>query len=280
MGTPYRTARRGDERGDFGKGRFYYHGQEDGRISVTNAIKNGLPVPALVGWGMKFVAEYVEDNWDELPAIRQGYIDMGEKNQSDGTAEWVKYLKGRPYAFRDRDGDIGTQVHDMAEEYAMTGALPDVSKVDEKVADTFGQFVDFLETMEPHYYAVEAVVHNRQFGYAGTLDAIIDFDTDDLSGRYVVDYKTSKGVYESAGLQVAALPHAEYMLIDGQEIPMPDVDGGLVLHLRPSGWRLVPVDVSQVAFQAFRSVLETALWVTGEGKKQAVGRPIAKGRAT
>ncbi len=73
------------------------------------------------------------------------------------------------------------------------------------------------------------------------------------------------------------LPQGAAMAVGQDEIKMPEVDGALILHLQKTQWKLLPVDTSPDAFNAFLSALDTATWkLTGE--KEAVGSVILKGR--
>ena len=41
---------------------------------------------------------------------------------------------------------------------------------------------------------------------------------------------------------------------------MPEVSGGAVLHLRPDGYRLIPVQISDEIYEVFQSLLVVAHW--------------------
>ena len=58
--TVIRSTYRDDMRESGAKGRFY-NWEGDSFISVTNALQNGVPKPALTYWAAKMVAEYVAE---------------------------------------------------------------------------------------------------------------------------------------------------------------------------------------------------------------------------
>ncbi len=196
--------------------------------------------------------------------------------------------------------ELGTAVHDAVESYALTGARPEV---DGEVARFVDQFDEWAQVWQPAYDAAEAAVYNRTFGYAGTLDAIVS-----LGGRRVIlDYKSSAksfdtkgnptGPYPEAALQLAAYRHAEllatwrarrfekmrrrYYLLNDDEVdhavPMPEVDGAVVLHLTPEHATLHPVRSGDDVFDAFLYVQEAARWHF-ETSKDAIGAPLDRVR--
>jgi hypothetical protein len=123
----------------------------------------------------------------------------------------------------------------------------------------------------------EATVYSPAESYAGTLDAVVK-----IGGRtLLVDYKTGKDIYPDVALQLAAYAHAEYVLLaDGTSVPMPAVDGAFALHLREfdeelgdRGYSLIPVDVGQAAWDAFRFVREVMRWME-ETSKGVLSQPI------
>lgn len=261
-------------RTDTGSGRHYeYKGETF--ISVTNALSNGYPKPALPRWAAKVVGEYVVENLDEVNELAKRLEP----------AELLSLIKGKPWMARDKAADLGSLVHDIAEQYAVTGELPDLAVIREEARKKAAQYFAFLEQVQPSFHAIEGIVFNRRFGYAGAFDAIMDINhpLSGTVGRYIVDIKTGKGVYAEAALQQAAYRYGEFIAVGDEEVPMPEVDGALILHLQQTQWRLVPVDTSESSFNTFRAALHVAKYRTtkGEGyENEAVGPPVMKGRAS
>ncbi len=266
--TIIRTPNREDLRThDRRRGRYYWW-EDKPYLSVTNALRNGLPAPALMYWAPRVVAEYVADNLEEVAELG-GRMDRGE---------FISLLKNKPWKKRDEAGDIGSAVHDLAEQWVRIGQLIDIPTLDPRVQTTARQFVDFMETVRPEVHAIEGVVFNRKHRYAGAFDFIFDFNYPDgmLAGRYIVDVKTGSGIYEKDALQQTAYRYGEFIAVGDDEVPMPEVAGAFCLHLRPKSWKLVPVVTTPAAFKTFLSCLETAKWVHNDGpggKEQSVGIP-------
>lgn len=164
------------------------------------------------------------------------------------------------------------------------------------------QFDGWLQRFTPSYQATEVVVYHPTMGYAGTADAFLSID----GVPYIVDYKTSrdgfdsrgnaKSPYPEAALQLAAYRYAEfaavwrprrmeqfrrryYLLSDVERdraVPVPEVEGGLVIHLTPDHCEAFPVRCDEAVHQAFLFVQEAARWVNGLSK-QVVGMPLTRG---
>jgi hypothetical protein len=104
-------------------------------------------------------------------------------------------------------------------------------------------------------------------GYAGTLDAIVR-----IAGEtWLLDYKTSKGVYPETALQLAAYANADFIGRPGDPIRygIPVIEQYGVVHIRPEGAELVPMDVGG-AFEAFLAAKRLTDWRSAD----VVGRPV------
>lgn len=248
-------------------GRWYHH-DGDQYLSVTNALKLGLPSPVLGLWQRKIVAEYCDDNWPQLTRIRDG-ADPGE---------FVKLLKVQPDIIRDEAGEFGSAVHELCEVGVLTGEWPDRDTTDSDLLKRVDLYRAWIKEMRPRFIAVEGVVYNRRHKYAGTMDMLVDLPG---YGPVVVDIKSGKNVFGGAALQQTAYRRAEFIAVGDEEVPMPKTRGAFVLHLQKTQWRLLPVETRQSSWTAFLHCLNTAYWITREGEggeRSAVGKPIAKGK--
>ncbi|KKL24259.1 hypothetical protein LCGC14_2417090 [marine sediment metagenome] len=210
--TIIRTTDRDSYRTDEGRGRFYYFQGEGPFISVTNAIKLGIPSPYIAPWYAKVVAEYVEENWDSLRFVRE--------NKEPEIL--TKFLKALPVQRRDAAGEFGTTVHDICEDLILTGLHPPY--MDAKIAQRVKQFLAWQEEMKPKYLAVEGIVFNREYGYAGAFDILCDLPG---HGKVIIDIKTGKGIYGSAAIQQTAYRHGEFIAVGTDEVPMIETDGAM-----------------------------------------------------
>lgn len=148
------------------------------------------------------------------------------------------------------------------------------------------RFSEWLDRFQPSYQAAEVVVYHPTYGYAGQTDAFLTVD----GFRAIVDYKSSRkdvdargqltSPYPEVALQLSAYRHAEfaavwrprrfekfrrryYLLSEAERAmaqPVPEVDGGLCIHITPERCEAYPVRCDETVFQAFLFVQEAARW--------------------
>lgn len=206
---------------------------------VTTLIGKGLPKPAIPYWAAKTVAEWVADN----PDLTEDLKRLG------GRGPTVAFLKELPWQKRDEAAIRGTDVHTLGE-HLVHGDEVDVP---EHLAAHVQGYVEWLDMVGPEPILTERPVASRQWHYAGTFDLIARLD----GAVWLLDLKTSSGVYGSTALQLAAYARAEfYVDTDGAEQPLPDIDRYGVLHVTDSGTTLwsVPVDAMESAWRDFLHV--------------------------
>lgn len=207
---------------------------------VTTLIGKGLPKPALPYWAARTVAEWVADNPDLTEELKR----MG------GRGPAIAYLKELPWQKRDEAAIRGTDVHALAEQI-VHGAEVDVP---EHLAGHVQGYVDWLDQSGLKALLTERPVASRQWRYAGTFDLIADLD----GSVWLLDVKTSSGVYGSTALQLTAYGNAEFYLDeDGNEQPMPHIDRYGVLHVTEYGTTLHYVSAADNE-QAWRDFLHVA----------------------
>jgi hypothetical protein len=212
--------------------------------SVTAILKGGIPAPFLPAWAAKAAAEYAIANLDRLRLLPPGQA--------------VREVKRAPWQQRDQAADLGTAVHALIEAEATGRPRPELPAEAGPLVAAFDQFTG---DHRPSWVASEATVFSRRYGYAGTLDAVASLDIH--PGLVLLDVKTGRGVYPEAALQLAAYAAAEFIgQPDGTEQPLPEIDGGAVLHLRPAGYQLIPVPIGQAVMEAFLAALAVFRWTT------------------
>src|SRR5207249_5712146 len=93
----------------------------------------------------------------------------------------------------------------------------------------FGSIKAFFEQMRPEVYFVEVVLVNTKEVYAGTCDLIAKLG----NKLFVIDWKTSKAVYDEYPLQVEAYRRCDMMILENgdrlTEQPQMAESGGVVL---------------------------------------------------
>lgn len=247
----------------------FYSWRNEQYWSVTTIIGGGVPKPALLPWGIKMVAEAAVSKRaavEAMVATCETPEDCAKGIFCPVCDEAVRWLKGSPYAKRDAAADLGTEIHQAAEAYALGKPFPPWPVT---IRPYMTSYVQFLEDFTPTFTATEASVYNRTQKYAGTLDAIatLTLPLKYEPGSYILDTKSGKGIYPEIGLQLAAYRNAEFIgLPDGSEAVMPTVDGALGLHLTPQGYRLIEIRTDDEVFRAFLYAREVFRFQTETSK--------------
>ncbi len=206
---------------------------------VTTLIGKGLPKPALPYWAARTVAEWVADN----PDITEDLKRMG------GRGPAIAFLKEIPWQKRDEAAIRGTDVHALAERLVHGEEV----EVPEHLSAHVQGYVDWLDQTGAEPLLTERAVASRQWQYAGTFDLIARLD----GAVWLLDLKTSSGVYGSMALQLAAYANAEFYLDDDDtERPMPTIDRYGVLHVTEYGTTLhyLPASANDSAWKDFLHV--------------------------
>lgn len=234
------------------KGSFYrWHNDPFPFASVTTIIGGGVPKKAIPYWAARRVAEVAFDMPDEWTGMAR--------------ADAVRWLKGAPWRERDAAAVKGGDIHDWCERYVL-GHPVTVDDAPEEQRPYLAGFLSFIADWEPTWEMAEASVFNRQYRWAGTLDAIMTIEHQNL-GRLLVDYKTNAtGVFPETSLQLAAYRHAEFVAMpDGSEVPMPEVDRCAVLHLTPNGYHFVPVKAGYEEYRYFLYAAQVRDFIETDG---------------
>lgn len=193
-------------------------------ISVTSAIKGGLPTPHLIGWAAKVTAE---------AAVEDHAIVAAMLEKKDGKKAAVDHLKGKRFRDMSDKADRGTIVHAALEAHIagkpMTKETVEEQLLARKVPEHLWKstaamivgVMEFLDTFEPEVIWSEQTVYSRTHGYAGTPDMIVRVKIGESIVPAIVDVKTSKAIYDEVGLQMVAYANADFVgLDDGTEAPL------------------------------------------------------------
>lgn len=218
----------------------YHRYKIDGQwaIGVTTALK-GVPKDALKYWAAGVVADFALSN------LRQ----LSWTLESAGYGPARRMLTEIPNEKRDTAGARGTEVHLLAERYIRDEEI----EVSDTVMPYVRGYANYISDFNPTSVHEELVVASREHMYAGRLDSIQRVPA---LGLIQVDYKTSRGVYGEHALQCAAYEHAEvYVDVEGNEVPMPVLDGSFILHIQPDTYDLIPVQTDDAVFRKFLTAL-------------------------
>lgn len=123
---------------------------------------------------------------------------------------------------------VGTVVHKYAEEYSATASveMPDdyaeLDEAEQALADKgIEAFHQWLDQVEPKFIKSEFSVFSLKQMFVGTSDELVEID----GKKYLLDYKTSKGVYSSHFYQASAYLKA-YEEEYGEKL-----DGAMIIHV-------------------------------------------------
>lgn len=245
-------------------------------VSVT-ALTGLLPLPWMEAYASKHAAECAFNEQD-------AYRELATKD------ERIAYVKGASKRYSRAAAERGTNIHAHVEKHNL-GVVMDPWPL--PVRASMRQYQHFVDTVEPRVEAAECKVYHRgergeirrndpsfPYLYAGTMDLLCEID-----GRMsILDVKTGKSVHDDAALQINAYAHADFLIADPNhpdaiqvtpargrrwyewrgkpedEIPMPDIQAGYVLHLRDDGWALHEVPISDELYEMFLSLFSVERW--------------------
>jgi hypothetical protein len=148
-------------------------------------ITGQLDKPALTFWAAGAACDYIMQQIDDIMAW----------NSRDAIFPIVEAARKNFRTVSRKALDAGSRIHEAIEVYLKTGKEP-FTKDDQVIS----AFLAFLEWKDAH--KVEPIhLEHTVYGYdwAGTLDFYGMFD----GKKYVIDWKSSKGVYDEMRYQVA-----------------------------------------------------------------------------
>jgi len=156
--------------------------------SVTQ-ILGQLDKPALKQWTANCARDYVQDK-------------LTPELLTDPAA-FRTFLNEIPYAWKgigDKAITIGSQAHDLFKQYIQHGKDA-IGKLSEEVENSFLAFLQWEKQMVKRWIDSEKLVYSLEHGFAGIFDAVAELHSGQI---YLIDFKTSKALYDEYGRQVAA----------------------------------------------------------------------------
>lgn len=260
--------------------RWYIHPTTGERfISVTTVLGN-IAKYGLQQWAANLAANAA---FDRLPllnrASRNQSCNATKTDNACGTCRaCVTYwLADQHNQVRDAAADLGIKLHDVAENDTLFG---EGAHIDDDVKPFVDQYRRWRDHFQPEFHASEMTVISRKWGYAGTLDTVFSIakmpeKLAHLSGLpCCADWKTSKTIDLLKGWQVIAYANADVVLMpDGTELPMPEIKGGLIVHIRPERVQMREVYLTDTNFQYFIHLLRVVEGLSA-GLNTVLSRPV------
>lgn len=220
-------------------GRGYKH-PLTGRIvpSVTTVLK-AANKPAITQWAVDQTAAYAVANIDSLMNRSElqgwGFLRFFHKRNplplEDGTD-----IRNFHIGVLDDAAELGTSTHNWIEaDVDPNMPFPDTTLESESFWQMVAVWNKFKSEHVIEAVYTELTVWNEIEGYAGTLDGLWLID----GKLYLLDLKTSRGIWPEHSMQLAALRNAKTMLVkqdDGtyKELPFDlDIENVGMLHIRP-----------------------------------------------
>jgi hypothetical protein len=175
-------------------------------------------------------------------------------------------------------GDRGNSVHTALEDWTLMGEMPDPELFPEEERGYVNGLVTFLRDVKLTPVASEVMVGSVEHEYAGRFDLIAELPEQEATvraspkrsrraiipaGRYMLDLKTSKGIYDSHHLQLSgyegALRECGYGGTEHRAVVRPSPDGRYEIHLSPACYpEWLAVVRCHRAMQTFTSKLKEA----------------------
>lgn len=192
---------------------------DGGEVPSVSTILEVLDKGGLSWWGMTIgvqgICELIQENdADFAQALHYALMER----DVPWLVELLKTHKLTVNHVKNDAADRGTNVHSALESWYETGTIPDPQFYPEHERGYVQGLVEFLTDADPIGRMSEVMVASNEHGYAGRFDMVAHIEGDvvvkaypkrppkraQVSGTWLLDLKTSKGVYPSYHLQLAA----------------------------------------------------------------------------
>lgn len=202
------------------------------------------------GWAMPWASKMAAERAVELykSGALAALMDASEKQALDAIKNAFRHA-------RDDAASAGTLVHDAWEQYVKSDTL--ATDLPDLAQQMFDNLLGLSKKFNMAWERSEQTAYNHDHEYAGTFDGIVMCDTPNGRKRLLVDIKTSKSpTREEYAAQLSSYRYATHIIhSDGTEEPMPEVDGCVILHVRPDTASVIPVNTDSEVFDSFLTCL-------------------------
>lgn len=230
--------------------RYKLKGSKDWLISVTAVTDIIDKSRQLMRWAVLLTVDNVIKFIDENPSFT---VQMLKHAVVEAGGEYEKR--------RVEAADIGSQIHAWVEQYILSliegKELPEMPS-DENVLNGITGFLTWLGEHKVDFHQTERLVYSKKYNYAGQMDAIATID----GKKYVVDFKTGKGIYSAFRYQVAG-----YRLAYEEENPEEKFDGNIIIHFNKENGEFDKLIIENEEYKKDRDVFVACL-VTKRREKE------------
>lgn len=262
-----------------GEGQRFYIIEELNRelVSVTT-VTGILNKPALIGWSANMAVEFIQARI--LDELEQGKLTIADLRKA-AVKDIVSQARNYHDELKVAAGDRGTRVHAFVDSYVKAILAPSTLDpfdagaaevvVEEDIAEQARRFMVWWSQhkVKPKY-SEKKVWSEEGGGYAGTLD-----DYWEVDGKwYVVDVKTSKGIWPEHVLQLAGYTYAFHERYPGEPI-----NGAGILHIsEEQGWADFQLYTMEQIKDEYRKFLCLAWYMNICLELKTKAEPKPKGR--
>lgn len=225
------------------------------RPSVTTLL-GVLDKPALVQWAANQAVAIIREQLTPGDTLDEVMI---EKLCEDARSNYRKTTK--------KAADIGTLVHARLQEYLEAGVVN--TPVHTMAAQSFGAGIEWLQKHEAKAFIVEGRAYSRAHRFTATVDFVGEVD----GNPAVLDFKTSKDLYENYYWQIALYAMARYEMdgewregwllridketgeFEAKRVPIPDLQ-----KYAAAAVHLIPIWEAQREFKEQRKAEGYTVW--------------------
>jgi hypothetical protein len=161
-----------------------------------------------------------------------------------------------PKKVMENAGDEGTIAHELIDKY-WSGTKYDKSEQKEKVQQYLTAFEEFVKIHNPKMIESEGICYSHKYEYAGTYDGIFEI----AGEKWLIDWKTSNGIYRDHKVQIVAYRHAlKEMGVEVDKMVIVQLKNNGLPNVYMVGEKETENEIDM--FKAFRACLH--LWKTWE----------------
>lgn len=205
-----------------------------GVTTITGLLPKGN---ALVQWSANETAAFAASRWAGLDVIG---------------AEDVRTAAGHHRHVSKSAAEKGSLVHSLVERLLRGETVDPPSP---EVARLLRSALAFMDEWHFEPILTETIVWDSGMEYAGTFDLV--GTSPRFPGRvFLCDWKTGRGIYGEAAVQLAAYASAEHYVDGGEDRRVADlgITDHLVIHLREDGYSAVPARRDHQVFDLFATL--------------------------